>query len=183
MLHTFFPAYSSTYSGIWTPEASGESIEELYDRSAYVLARMIQELDAFPSGPRSVLICTHAATVTAICRVLTGSKPESPAEPDFIPWTAGLFTFRRRRTDPVQNTPIAEAGQALPKIPWANGNGIGGGWDCVVNADCSFLAQGPERGWRFSGKESFSHTVEKHGVDSGTGLGVIIEIETAAAKI
>ena len=177
LLHTFFPAYSSTYKSVWTPNASGESIEELYDRSAYVLTRLIEELETSPSSPRSILICTHAATATAISRVLTGNKPESPTDQEFIPWTASLSTFRRRRFEPVQNAPHLESGEPLPKIPWAKGHGIGGGWDLVVNADCSFLARGRERGWRFSGRESFDHAVVSHGIDAGSGLGVIVECE------
>ena len=143
---------------------------------------MIQELDTSSSSPRSILLCTHAAAFTAISRVLTGSRPESPTEQDFIPWTASLSTFHRRQTASDHDLPTHANGQALPRIPWANGNGIKGGWDCVVNADCSFLANGRERGWRFSGKESFSHTVESHGVDSGSGLGVIIEDEKSGAE-
>jgi transcription factor C subunit 7 len=25
--------------------------------------------------------------------------------------------------------------------------GVGGGWECTVNGDCSFLSGGEERGW------------------------------------
>ena len=33
---------------------------------------------------------------------------------------------------------------------WKDGKGIGGGWDCLVNGDTSFLSAGAERGWLVS---------------------------------
>ena len=173
ILRTFFPSYSTTYTPIWTPAASGESIEELYSRCAYVLARMIQELDTIPSSPKSVLLCTHAAILPIIGRILTGRKPASPTEEDFIPWTASLFTFRRRCNAPLNNFLDAPIGCVLPK--GENEVGIGGLWDCLVNADCSYLSHGQQRGWLFSGKESFDGAVTVHGLDAGTGLGITIE--------
>ncbi|KAL8680146.1 MAG: hypothetical protein Q9224_000979 [Gallowayella concinna] len=174
LLQTFFPTYSTEYRTIWTPAVSGESIEELYSRCAYVAARMIQELDTHPLNPKSVLICTHAAIIPIIGRILTGNKPKSPTEGDFIPWTASLFTFRRCRVEALDIVSDATLYQALPTIAWENGVGIGGLWECLANGDCSFLSGGKERGWRFSGKESFDHAVVVHGLDAGTGLGVIV---------
>ncbi|KAI1458310.1 phosphoglycerate mutase-like protein [Annulohypoxylon moriforme] len=36
-----------------------------------------------------------------------------------------------------------------------DGSGLYGGWTCEIDSDCSFLRGGAERGWRFSGDESF----------------------------
>lgn len=34
------------------------------------------------------------------------------------------------------------------KVPdWRGGKGVNGGWDCVLNGDCSYLSNGAERGW------------------------------------
>ncbi|KAI2470415.1 histidine phosphatase superfamily [Annulohypoxylon bovei var. microspora] len=40
------------------------------------------------------------------------------------------------------------------------GPGIYGGWICELDSDCSFLRHGEERGWKFSGDESFIETDE-----------------------
>ncbi|KAI1102852.1 phosphoglycerate mutase-like protein [Jackrogersella minutella] len=37
-------------------------------------------------------------------------------------------------------------------------NGLYGGWTCELDSNCSFLSGGEERGWRFSGDESFIET-------------------------
>ncbi|KAI6091882.1 phosphoglycerate mutase-like protein [Hypoxylon rubiginosum] len=36
--------------------------------------------------------------------------------------------------------------------------GLYGGWTCELDSDCSFLRGGEERGWKFSGDESFIET-------------------------
>ena len=181
-LQTFFSAFSTTYHPIWTPSPSGESIEELYGRLAYVLARMIQVLDAASQKSESVLLCTHAAALPIIGRVLTGKKPQSPTEEDFVPWTASLSTFRRCCIAPINIPSHPSPNNALPRLDWEDGIGVGGRWECLANADCSFLSHGPQRGWRFSGQESFNHTIASHGLDAGTGLGHIIEQDKVTRK-
>ena len=147
VLHSFFPEYSTSYEPIWVPTAYGESIEELYTRAAYVIAGIIQSLDADPGSPKSILICTHAATFIALGRVLTGHRPTQPAELDIIPFTACLSKFQRRRSDVITKEFNTEAGKSLPKLQWEEGAGVGGGWDCTINSNCDFLSHGPERGW------------------------------------
>ncbi|KAI1384593.1 phosphoglycerate mutase-like protein [Hypoxylon trugodes] len=39
--------------------------------------------------------------------------------------------------------------------PRRDKSGLYGGWTCVKDSDCSFLRSGEERGWKFSGDESF----------------------------
>lgn len=34
-----------------------------------------------------------------------------------------------------------------PMIDWRGGNGVKDGWECILNADCSYLSGGEERGW------------------------------------
>lgn len=144
---------------------------------------MIQEHDNHLSHPISVLICTHAAIIPIIGRILTGNKPKCPTEQDFIPWTASLFTFRRCPTKAVDDVPDALPSQPLPKMVWGNGIGVGGLWECLAIGDCSFLSHGKERGWQFSGKESFDHAVVVHGLDAGTGLGVIVESDSTSGGL
>jgi transcription factor C subunit 7 len=72
ILKSFFPMYSQKDRPIWVPGSKGESIRELHDRAAYTLAGIIQTLDKDPTEPKSILICTHAATFMAFSRALTG---------------------------------------------------------------------------------------------------------------
>ena len=90
--------------------------------------------------------------------------PDDSSEEDFNVFTAGLSTFKRRGTSSTASTiqsgdqeecssqkPLAEgttfirASGSPPQ--WKNGRGVGGGWDCLANGDCSFLSGGAERGW------------------------------------
>jgi len=108
-------------------------------------------------------------------RVLTGHMPDDSGEEDFKVYTAGLSTFVRRRRSGsgpgsrsgssttcisdrsptaadsgrlgllAPGTKVLRPGTTVPD--WKGGKGVGGGWDCVVNGDCSFLSGGAERGW------------------------------------
>jgi transcription factor C subunit 7 len=167
----------------------GETIEQLHDRVAYTLDRIISNLDDEEDddnndnddndidgingqdsggkgfhrrrGPRSMLICTHAAVVIAIGRVLTGRMPADVGEADFGAFTCGLSVFVRRQQQPSsRQQPLVDdvgAGARVATdtdakkclaVDWKGGRGVGGGgWECVRNSDCSFLAGGAERGW------------------------------------
>ncbi|KAL6237795.1 hypothetical protein BDW75DRAFT_238024 [Aspergillus navahoensis] len=159
----------------------GESIPQLHNRLATTLAGIIREVDAevaelessLPTEQRTskaILICSHAAPLIAIGRVLTGYMPEDPSEEDFYVFTAALSTFRRRKDGAASGlgcTAEKREGRALAEgtritdpratiVPeWKGGRGVRGGWDCLVNGDCSFLSGGAERGWHFNGEESF----------------------------
>ncbi|KAL4976960.1 histidine phosphatase superfamily [Aspergillus desertorum] len=159
----------------------GESILQLHNRLATTLAGIIREVDAevaeleasLPAGQRTskaIFICSHAAPLIAIGRVLTGHMPGDSSEEDFYVFTAGLSTFLRRKDGAASGLGyVAEkrGDRALAEgtritdpratvVPeWEGGRGVGGGWDCVVNGDCSFLSGGAERGWHFNGEESF----------------------------
>lgn len=132
--------------------------------------------------PRAILICSHAASLIAMGRALTGNMPDDPNEQDFNVFTAGLSTFVRRGNGTITSatqtaagvegndndknnhynnddnisdsnnglaagTKISESSHVRSVPDWMNGKGVGGGWDCVSNGDCSFLRDGEERGW------------------------------------
>ncbi|OJD30103.1 phosphoglycerate mutase-like protein [Diplodia corticola] len=166
-LQTHFPSQlDGAYAPVLVPSTNGESIPDLHDRIAYTLSRVVAALDAAPDGPRALLICTHAASMIAIGRALTGRMPPDEGEEDFKCFTCALTRFDRRRrgTDvlPADGGEEEEAGEwsrerphDIPRVNWREGRGVRGGWDCVVNGDCSFLTNGEERGWKFSGDEAF----------------------------
>jgi transcription factor C subunit 7 len=109
------------------PSSRGEMIVELHERVRNALDHIVTTLDNDPDQPKTVLICSHAATIIAAGRVLTGEMPDDPDTDDFQCFTAGLSKFVRRSADPAQ--------------------GVAGNWDCELNSDTSFLSGGPERGW------------------------------------
>ncbi|KAK2751010.1 hypothetical protein FQN57_000085 [Myotisia sp. PD_48] len=150
---------SSTYTAHVYPSPNGETITELHDRVAAALHAIITEVDAeirkyeqaHPESAhesRGILICSHAAPLIAMGRALTGNMPEDTSVEDFKVFTSSLSTYVRRR-NPINSTPGMQPS-------WRDGQGVAGGWDCVLNGDCSFLSEGEEKGWHFSGEEDFS---------------------------
>lgn len=147
LLKSLFDRYDVNYHPVIRPNENGEGIEELHDRTAYALHKIIERSDM--EGVKTICICTHAATLIAIGRALTGRMPENIAEEDFRPFTCSVTTFVRRRSERVE-FPRSEwggPGTAVPGISWREGSGVGGGWEVKVNGDCSFLSGGEERGW------------------------------------
>ena len=126
-LNPHFEDLDQHYVSSHAPAPKGEMIVELHARVNSALNRLITKLDDDPAQPRTVLICTHAATMIAIGRVLTGNMPDDPDEDDFQCYTASLSKFVRRSTKPER--------------------GVIGNWDCALNSETSFLSGGAERGW------------------------------------
>ena len=130
-------------------------MQELHERCAYALQYLIAKEDEEDrkkqeTAERAILICTHAASLIAVARALTGRMPADPAEEDFQTYTAGISKFTRRALPDRQEHVSSkkwEKGMEIPKIGWQNGKGVRGGWDCVLNSDCSHLTGGEERGW------------------------------------
>jgi transcription factor C subunit 7 len=135
----------------WTPlirpNVKGESIDQLHERVAYAVAKIIDYSER--EGVKAVVISTHAACVIAIGRVLTGIMPEDVTEQDFLPFTCGLSTFVRKSSREGGESSVPELGDDgnIPDLGWRNGKGVGGGWNVIGNGDCSFLSGGAERGW------------------------------------
>lgn len=177
-LKQLFPALDISYVPAVVPPRTGESIAQLHDRVAMTMDALIRQCDK--SGIRAVLLCSHAATIIALGRVLTGSMPDGVETEDFRAFTCGLSVYRRRSNtqvtanDPTgQEVTVPSRGtlehiKALSpqitashnehsngptdhfpprSVDWKNGKGVGGGWICEVNSDCSFLSGGEERGW------------------------------------
>ncbi len=71
--------------------------------------------------------------------------PSDVKEKDFRPFTCSISKFVRRAVESgVRNGSDGEKGVVKE---WKGGKGVKGGWDCVVNGDCSHLDGGEERGW------------------------------------
>ena len=121
-------------------------------RHAYAMHRLIEHFDRLPNGPKALLICTHAASMICIGRCLTGKLPDDLDTEDFRCGTCAMSTYKRRSGPPPDASKLGKWDASKPDdIPsidsWFNGTGVGGGWDCEKNGDCSFLSGGEERTW------------------------------------
>lgn len=165
-LATHFEKLDMSYTPVIIPSVNGETIEGLHNRVAYALDRIITALDNDPAQPRALLICTHAATMIAIGRALTGRMPKDPAEEDFDCHTCSLSKFISLRSGdrgldrtieirdsslPENQTPpekqfSSASMDCIPPIVWRE-RGVKGGWTCEVNGETGFLPGGAERGW------------------------------------
>jgi transcription factor C subunit 7 len=151
LLSSLFPAYNMDYKPSIIPYSSGESVPTLHNRCAYALEYIISHEDATDEESRAILICTHAASMIAIGRALTGHMPEDICEDDFKTHTCGISKFVRRL--PLSDTPKYikwEKGTEIPAIEWRDRKGVAGGWDCVINSNCGHLDGGEERHWYVS---------------------------------
>lgn len=91
--------------------------------------------------------------------------------------TCSLGIYRRRHSSyppTIPALPPPSESNPIPDTNWRNGNGVGGGWDIIVNGDCSFLANGEERNWWFSGDEAWDYTIIKEKPNFG-GPGTVPE--------
>ncbi len=147
VMNSHFPRYDMSYKPVIIPSTNGETISDLHDRTAYALTRVVEQCDE--EGVKAIVICTHAATLFAIGRALTGRMPDKVEEEDFHPFTCGLSKFTRRvmvKSEKDAQIPVWEPGKGIPKTDWRT-RGVAGGWRCELNGDCSFLSAGEERGW------------------------------------
>jgi transcription factor C subunit 7 len=125
-LTPFFEHLDQDYVAVHVPASKGEMIVELHERVRKALEHIVTTLDNDPEQPKTVLICTHAATMIAAGRVLTGQMPDDPDTDDFKCFTAGLSKFVRRTNSE---------------------KGVAGNWTCELNSETSYLSGGAERGW------------------------------------
>lgn len=159
-LNVLFADLDENYVSLPAPRRHGESIPQLYERTASCIHTIIAQCDQ--EGKKAVIISTHAAVVIALGRVLTAKIPEDASVEDFGAFTCGLSVYRRQGVDQGSSIDATDRAATIrdqvPKPagpPRRCGLGLSGRWRCEVNSDCSFLRGGEERGWRFSGDESF----------------------------
>jgi transcription factor C subunit 7 len=94
-LREFFPNIDKDYVSQVTPPINGETLSQLHDRIASAMDKIIVQCDQ--EGTKSIIVCSHAAAIIALGRVLTGRMPKSVDEEDFAAFTCGLSTYRRRK--------------------------------------------------------------------------------------
>ncbi|OBR14113.1 Phosphoglycerate mutase [Colletotrichum higginsianum IMI 349063] len=94
VLKSMFPHLNDTYRSAVFPARNGETIAQLHDRVAAGVQAIIEQCDA--EGKRAVVLCSHAASIIALGRVLTGVMPETIDAEDFRAFTCGLSMYRRK---------------------------------------------------------------------------------------
>lgn len=167
----FFPWVNDKYASLVVPPEHGERIDPLHDRVARALALVVQDVDReYRQADRgdeevTLILCGHAAQIIAAGRALTGRVPDDHDEDDFQCFTCGLSKFVRRQ--------VPAEGDAYYDDDWRNSGGVAGGWDCILNSDCSHLSQGEERGWHFHGDESFDSYQAPSALDIKTSDGTV----------
>ncbi|KAM3426491.1 hypothetical protein MY4824_009943 [Beauveria thailandica] len=140
-LSGLFPAYDTEYVSPVRPRERGETYAQLVARVRAAMSALIRRCDK--EGRRSVVVCSHAAVIIVLGRVLTGQYPDEMDHEDFKAFTCGLSVYARGGGD-------KESSDGEPDTV--------GNWICEKNSDCSFLSGGEERGWKFAGDESFPGT-------------------------
>jgi transcription factor C subunit 7 len=103
VLKTLFPSLDLDYAPVTRPTRMGESLSELHDRVAATMHGIISQCDK--EGVRAILVCTHAAVVIALGRVLTGIMPDNVEVEDFRAFTCGLSVYRRDAAATKTNSP------------------------------------------------------------------------------
>ncbi|KAI1194057.1 histidine phosphatase superfamily [Nemania serpens] len=179
-LNAWFVDLDADYLSSPAPRRRGESIPQLYERVASCIEAIISQCDQ--EGIKAVVVSTHAAVVIALGRVLTAKVPADATVEDFGAFTCGLSVYRRQGVDQASSIAAGPDGEVMIKDhplksaeimntqstirplhlshlagpPQRRGYHLSSHWRCEVDSDCSFLRGGEERGWIFSGDESFA---------------------------
>ena len=108
VLKSMFPSYDDAYRSVVTPSKRGETLEQLQERITTALRGIIERSDA--EGTRSIVLCSHAAVIILIGRILTGQVPSTVDVDDFHAYTCGLSVYTRGKSDAA-----AGSGRDIPR--------------------------------------------------------------------
>lgn len=92
-LKSMFPSYDESYESTIVPSKKGETLDQLQQRITIALRGIIKRCDA--NGTRAIVLCSHAAVIILIGRILTGLVPPSVDAEDFYAYTCGLSVYCR----------------------------------------------------------------------------------------
>lgn len=134
VLKTMFPSYDESYVSTVRPSRKGETLEQLQERITKALRGIIEQCDA--DGTRAIVLCSHAAVIILIGRILTGLVPESVDVDDFHAYTCGLSVYGRSTGGAAEGNNISDnrrerhstssslASSSSPSKPgmWAHGH-------------------------------------------------------------
>ena len=137
-LQAVFPACSKEYKSICEPVLEGETVEQLHSRLARVLTKILTASPQDQEGkPEAILLCSHAANVVAIGRILTGKASSKVSKQDPAAFTCGVSKYVKK---------VEEDSNSIKGLSEED-NKVLGIWEIQVDCDCHFLKDGEERGW------------------------------------
>lgn len=90
-LKDLIPEYDETYVARVKASPRGETYDQLVARVSRGIAAIIAQCNA--EGKKAVAICSHAASVIVLGRVLTGQFPECMDTDDFQAYTCGVSVY------------------------------------------------------------------------------------------
>ena len=73
-LKAYFPHIATEWTSTWIPPRKGESVDQLFERCESFLQAFTARIEATYPTDRCILLVTHAATVIALTRILTGQR-------------------------------------------------------------------------------------------------------------
>ncbi|KAF2183743.1 hypothetical protein K469DRAFT_689869 [Zopfia rhizophila CBS 207.26] len=126
-LQNDFDNLDANYQDVGPFQTAPETLEDLHMRVLYTLDPVIRDLDEDPTRPKTVLICTHAPTMIAMSRILTGKVPKSTDKRDFRVPMCGVSKFSRK----PDSTEVV------------------GGWEIKLHGYTGFLYDGERELWHF----------------------------------
>ncbi|KAG8426698.1 C6 zinc cluster transcription factor-like protein [Metarhizium acridum] len=106
VLKAMFPSYDESYTSAARPSSKGEILEQLQQRITKALRGIIQQCD--DDGTRAIVLCSHAAVIILIGRILTGLIPASVDVDDFQPYTCGLSVYSRSSGGVAEGSNISD---------------------------------------------------------------------------
>ena len=109
VLKDLFPTYDDTYVSTVTPSPKGETLQELQARITTALRGIIARAEA--DGSRAIVLCSHAAVIILMGRILTGKVPSCVDIEDFHAFTCGLSVYSRGARNDSESP---EAGKPTP---------------------------------------------------------------------
>lgn len=92
-LKGLFPLYDDEFLSPVKPRVKGETYVQMVGRVRDAMRALIKRCD--DEGRKAVVICSHAAVIIALGRVLTGQYPEEMETDDFKAFTCGLSVYAR----------------------------------------------------------------------------------------
>lgn len=110
VLKAMFPLYDESYTSAARPSRKGETLEQLQQRITKALRAIIQQCDA--DGTRAIVLCSHAAVIILIGRILTGLIPASVDVDDFQAYTCGLSVYSRSSGGVAEGNNISDTRDA-----------------------------------------------------------------------
>ncbi|KAK9480600.1 phosphoglycerate mutase-like protein [Lipomyces japonicus] len=181
VLKSVFPRVDTEYEPICVPSTDGETIRELHDRAATALAQLISTINQTKTDVKTLLICSHAATIIALGRALVGDDTV-----EIRTGTCSISVYESAagddNNDNNNNNNTATTTTTTTTTNYYNNKGLGK-WKFVANGYTAHLTNGEERHWSFEqGQYDFldlqAYAVKNDGTAKQNNIQVLQSLES-----